>query len=336
LSNESKISLACFFDFVIPKSAIFFVESPRLLLFGAANFTLSHMPDTPTADSTLKEERLRQDVDRLAGAIGERNLYRYPKLCEAMAFIEQSFLDAGCQPTRQEYQARGKSFANVEAEVAGQEFPQDIFIVGAHYDTARGSPGANDNASGIAALLALCRSFAHKRLSRTLRFVAFTNEERPFLRTPRMGSRVYARRCRERKEMIKAMISLETIGYRSQEKGSQWLSFFGSLYPNRGDFIVFVANGFSKELLNEATRSFRRHSHVPCETATLPSFSPGAKSSDHWSFWKERYPALMVTDTAPLRYPHYHKPSDTTEKLRYNFLNGVVQGIEGVLCDMVV
>jgi Zn-dependent M28 family amino/carboxypeptidase len=286
-------------------------------------------------DSAFNEERLRQDVERLADIIGERNLYRYADLCEAMRFIEQSFIDTGCLPTRQEYQARRKSFANIEAEMTGQESPQEIIIVGAHYDTARGSPGANDNASGIAALLALSRSFAHRRLARTLRFVAFTNE-RPFLRTPRMGSRVYARRCRERNEVVKAMLSLETIGYCSDEKGSQWLSFFGSLYPNRGDFIVFVANGSSKELLNQATRSFRSHTDVSCETATLPTFSPGAKSSDHWSFWKEGYPALMVTDTAPLRYPHYHKPTDTAEKLRYDFLNKVVQGVEGLLRDMVV
>ena len=134
---------------------------------------------------------------------------------------------------RQEYEAGGKSFANIEAEIIGQNFPQDIMILGAHYDTARGSLGVNDNASGMAALLALARSFAHQRVSRTLRLVAFTNEERPFLRTPTMASRVYARRCREREENINAMISLETVGYCSDEKGSQWLSFAGSIYPNR-------------------------------------------------------------------------------------------------------
>jgi acetylornithine deacetylase/succinyl-diaminopimelate desuccinylase-like protein len=132
--------------------------------------------------------------------------------------VEQSFLDAGYQPRRQEYQARGKSFANIEAEIAGQDDPQDIVIIGAHYDAARGSPGANDNASGIAALLTLAHSFFDKQISRTLRFVAFTNEERPFLRTAWMGSRVYARRCRERAENVPAMLSLETIGYCSQQR----------------------------------------------------------------------------------------------------------------------
>jgi acetylornithine deacetylase/succinyl-diaminopimelate desuccinylase-like protein len=174
-----------------------------------------------------QEEGLRQYIDRLASSIGERNIYRYPKLCEAAAFIEQSFLDAGYQPRRQEYQARGKRFANIEAEITGQDYPQDIVIIGAHYDTVRGSPGANDNASGIAALLTLARSFFDKRISRTLRFVAFTNEERPFLRTTRMGSRVYARRCREHEENIIGMLSLETIGYYSRKQvanGSRFLA----------------------------------------------------------------------------------------------------------------
>lgn len=292
------------------------------------------MTTTVTADPSRQEEWLRQAVDALAGGIGERNVYCYPKLCEAAAFIEQSFREAGYQPTRYEYHARGKSFANIEAEIRGQDSPHEIIIIGAHYDTARGSPGANDNGSGVAALLVLARSFANKRSSRSLRFVAFTNEERPFLRTALMGSRVYARQCRERAENIIAMLSLETMGYCSQKSGSQWLSFFGALYPSRGDYIVFVANPSSKELLKNVTQSFRRQTDISWQTATLPSFSPGAKSSDHWSFWKEGYPALMVTDTAPFRYPHYHKPSDTPDKLRYDFLNGVVEGLQGVVRDL--
>jgi Zn-dependent M28 family amino/carboxypeptidase len=287
-------------------------------------------------DASRQEKQLRHDIQRLADDIGERNIYRYAELCKAAEFIEQAFLDAGYKPARQEYKARSKVFWNVEAAVAGQEFPEDIVIVGAHYDTARNSPGANDNGSGVAALLELARSFAHERVSRTIRFVAFTNEERPFLRTRNMGSRVYARRCRERNEKITAMMSLETIGYCSNQRGSQWLSLFGLLYPNQGNFIVLVSNPSSKQLLSRACESFRRSTGVPVETAVLPSFSPGAKSSDHWSFWKESYPGLMVTDTAPLRYPYYHKAADMPDKLRYDFLSGVVDGLKGTVRDLVM
>jgi hypothetical protein len=153
-----------------------------------------------------QEAILRQDIGRLAGAIGQRNLDHYAKLNEAATFIEQSLRQTGHVPVRQEYEARGMRFANVEIELRGVDRPQEIVIIGAHYDTARGSPGANDNASGIAALLALAREFSHKEIARTLRLVAFTNEERPFLRTEKMGSRVSARRCRERNEDINRII----------------------------------------------------------------------------------------------------------------------------------
>jgi Zn-dependent M28 family amino/carboxypeptidase len=151
-----------------------------------------------------------------------------------------------------------------------------------------------------------------------------------------MGSRVYAPRCRDRKENVTAMLSLETIGYCSQEKGRQWLSLFGLLYPSRGNFIVLVANRSSKRLLSEALRAFGHHTDIPCETATLPNTFPGANSSDHWSFWKESYPALMITDTAPLRYPYYHTPQDTADKLRYDFLAEVVRGLRGLVADLVL
>jgi Zn-dependent M28 family amino/carboxypeptidase len=294
------------------------------------------MMSSPAPSANPRQERLREDVERLAGDIGERNLYRYDQLLAAADFIENSFRQSGYETTRHEYEALGKTFTNIQVEIRGREVPREIVIVGAHYDTARGSPGANDNGSGVAALLALARAFAEKELSRTLRFVAFTNEERPLLRTAKMGSRVYARHCRERGEQITAMLSVETAGYCSENKGSQWLSLFGLLYPRRGNFIVLVANIASRRLLGRCSDSFRRHARIPCETATLPGFLPGARSSDQWSFWKEGFPAVMITDTAPLRYPHYHKPDDTPDKLRYNFLDGVVEGLQGVVTDLVL
>jgi Zn-dependent M28 family amino/carboxypeptidase len=173
------------------------------------------------------EELLRQDVAQLASRIGERNLKRYEALCEAASFIEQSFGAAGHEAMRQSYEALGKRFTNVEVEIRGNDRGDEVFVVGAHYDTAMGSPGANDNGSSVASLLALARHFSGGFASRTLRLVAFTNEERPFLRTKRMGSRVYARRSRERGEHIVGMLSLETIGYCSDEPRSQKLSLGG-------------------------------------------------------------------------------------------------------------
>ena len=288
-----------------------------------------------TGRAAPQAARLREDVERLAGEIGERNVWRYEQLAAAERLIERWLREAGYATARQEYEALGKRFANLEVEIRGRTAPGEVVVVGAHYDTGRGSPGANDNGSGIAALLALARTFAHEPVGRTLRFVAFTNEERPLLRTPLMGSRVYARRCRERGENVVGMVCLETIAYRSESPWSQRLALFGLVAPRRGNFIAFVGNRRSRALLGDAAASFRRRTAVPCETFTLPTNFPGAWSSDHWSFWKEGYAAFMVTDTAPLRYPYYHRRGDTPDKLDYDFLGAVTDGVRGVVSDLV-
>jgi Zn-dependent M28 family amino/carboxypeptidase len=275
---------------------------------------------------------LQADVDRLSREIGARNIYHYPSLERAAEFLKASFVAAGYAPQVQQYEARGKRFENIEAELRGTSSPDQIFIVGAHYDTRRNSPGADDNASGVAALLALSRRFAGRRLARTVRFVALTNEERPFLRTELMGSRVYANACREKDENIVGMVSLESIGYRSTKPGSQRLSLFGLYAPRAGNFVAFVANRQSRALMRGAFDAFRASEPpVAAEQYVLPSDFPGAWSSDHWSFWKSGYPAFMVTDTAPLRNPHYHKPTDTPEKLDYDWLFGIVAGMSAVI-----
>jgi Zn-dependent M28 family amino/carboxypeptidase len=293
------------------------------------------MNESDINESTQHIVRLRQDCYRLAQDIGERNIYRYTQLAEAGSLIEEWLREAGYTPARQEYEASERVFANIEAEVQGSSAPAEVVIVGAHYDTHRNSPGANDNGSGIAALVSLARSFAHEPIARTLRFVAFTNEEKPFLRTKNMGSYRYAARCRDRGENVIGMICLETIACRFEQPGTQRLSLFGLLAPTRGNFIALVGNRRSHGLLSEASESFRRNAPIRYETFTLPTNFPGAWSSDHWSFWKHDYPAIMVTDTAPLRYPYYHKPGDTIEQLDYDFLAGVVEGVRGAVADLV-
>jgi Zn-dependent M28 family amino/carboxypeptidase len=168
-----------------------------------------------------------------------------------------------------------------------------------------------------------------------VRFVAFVNEEPPFYRSEQMGSRVYARRSRERRDHIVAMLSLETIGYYSDEPGSQLYPFpLRFFYPSTGNFLAFVANLGSRGLLREALASFRRNAQFPSEGVAAPAFIPGVDWSDHWSFWQESYPALMVTDTAPYRYPHYHTLQDTPDKLDYERLARVVMGLHGMLRDL--
>jgi Zn-dependent M28 family amino/carboxypeptidase len=211
-----------------------------------------------------------------------------------------------------------------------------IIVIGAHYDSVFGSPGANDNGSGVAAMLALARRFAGKPAGQTLRFVAFANEEPPYFQTEQMGSLVYASRCKARGDQISAMISLETIGYFSDAPRSQTYPSLGvgAFYPTTGNFIGFVGNIRSRTLLRRAIFLFRQQGKLPSEGGALPSFIPGVGWSDQWAFWQSGYPGIMITDTAPFRYPHYHAATDTPDKLDYDRFALVVSGVEKTIAEL--
>src|SRR5919198_3353689 len=282
---------------------------------------------------TLREE-LRADVQKLAGEIGERNMWHYQQLSAAADFIEDSFSRAGLRPRRDSYELRGQACHNIEVEISGTR--PEILLIGAHYDSVFGSPGANDNGSGVAAMLALARRFAGRKTEHTLRFVAFVNEEPPYFLSGEMGSLVYAGRCKVRGDKISAMISLETVGYFSDEPNSQTYPSpgLGIFYPKVGNFIGFVANVHSRALLRRVIGLFREHAKIPSEGAALPSFVPGVSWSDQWSFWRNGYPGIMVTDTAPFRYPYYHSANDTPDKLDYDRFTLVVSGMHKVIEDL--
>jgi hypothetical protein len=289
------------------------------------------LPPATDSERALALE-LRRDVEKLAGEIGERNVRHPRELAAAADFIERSLAAAGHAPRRQSYDVGAVRCHNLEVELTGSS---EIVVVGAHYDSVVGAPGANDNGSGVAATLALARRFASQRPRRTLRFVLFANEEPPHFQTADMGSARYARRAKQRGERIVAMLSLETLGYYSDAEASQsYPPPVGMFFPSRGNFIGFVSNLSSRRLLREVVASFRSHTRFPSEGAALPSLVPGVGWSDQWAFWQEGYPALMVTDTAPFRYPHYHTPDDTPDKLDYERFARVVAGLERVVGDL--
>ena len=291
------------------------------------------LPSLTTEQSALRAE-LFADVQSLAGEIGQRNVFRYAKLTAAAEFIERSFTGAGWRPRRDSYEVDGKICHNIEVELPGRS--AEVILVGAHYDSVIGAPGANDNGTGVAAVLALARRFSGKPCARTLRFVAFVNEEPPHFQTELMGSWVYASRCKQRGDRIAAMLSLETIGCFSSHRGSQHypVPLLGLVYPSAGNFIAFVGDIRSRKLVRQSIGSFRRHTQFPSEGAALPAGIPGIGWSDHWSFWQHGYPAIMITDTAPFRYPHYHLGSDTPEQLDYASMARVVSGVEKVIRDL--
>jgi len=249
-------------------------------------------------------KKLERDVREIAGRIGERSVRRPRALAEAADFVEKSLVETGLRVRRLPVLELGAD--NIEAELPGSDPSGAIVVVGAHYDTVEGCPGANDNGTGVAAMLALARRFAKTRPARTLRFVAFPGEEPPTFDTDAMGSAAYAKACRAMGETIEAMLSLETLGCYSDALESQKfpLPLLGFVYPNRGDFVTFVGNLRSASLVRRAIGAFRDYARFPSEGAALPSWIPGVGWSDHASFWSAGYPAIMVTDTAPFRYPH--------------------------------
>jgi hypothetical protein len=289
-----------------------------------------------TREETQLADRLRRHLRMLGEDIGERNIWREGTLAATADYIDDAFQSMGYAVVSQEYVSRGTRVRNVETGNEGGSRADEVIVIGAHYDTVQGSPGANDNGSGVAALLEIARHLHDKPLARSVRFVAFVNEEAPFFYTWDMGSHRYARRARERGENIIAMLSLETIGYYSDAERSQHYPnpLYAWLYPDRGDFIGFVGNVASRKLVRRCLRSFRSHTGFPSEGVAAPGGMMGIHWSDHWSFWEEDYPALMVTDTALFRYPHYHAPSDTPDKIDYERLARVVSGLGRVTEDL--
>jgi hypothetical protein len=280
------------------------------------------------------ERRLERHVRVLGGDIGERNVFRPARLAAAADHLE-TLLGMGHRVESQAFETAGVRVRNLEVEQRGRSRPDEVVVVGAHYDSVIGSPGANDNATGVAAVIELSRLLAERELPPTVRFVFFVNEEPPFYLTGEMGSRHYAERARERGDRIVAMLALETIGYYSDEEGSQQYPFpFHLFYPSRGDFLGFVGNLSSRTLVRRALRCFRCHASLPAEGLAAPGWMAGVGWSDHWSFWQQGYPGVMVTDTALFRYEAYHSAQDTPDRIRYGHLARAVAGLESVVIDL--
>lgn len=280
----------------------------------------------------VSSESLRRHVTVLGAEIGERNVRHPQALRRAADYIRAVWERQGYTVAPHEYEFDGEVWANLEVTQTGADLAAEIVLVGAHYDSVLGSPGANDNGTGVAALLELTRCLAQHRPRRTLRFVAFVNEEPPLFWTRAMGSHVYARAARKRGDDIRAMLSLETIGYYSDAPGSQrYPPFLKWFYPERGNFIAFLANPRSRALLKRAVAAFRAATDFPAEHLTASALVPGVGWSDQLSFWQAGYPALMVTDTALYRYPYYHTAQDTPDKVDYGALARVTQGLCAVV-----
>jgi Zn-dependent M28 family amino/carboxypeptidase len=279
-------------------------------------------------------ERSRRIVETLAGEYPSRHGSNPKVLNGAATFIEQEFTSLGCQVQTQWYESDGEKVRNIIVEKHGRSPDEASIVIGAHYDTVVGTPGADDNASGIAGLIELSRLLKEYRNRRTIRFVAFPHEEPPYFYTQDMGSRQYARKFKESGGTIHAMLTLEMLGYAGEGFKQLYpvplLRILGR-YPKDGTFIALVSNLRSARVLSIVRKAMRQRGTVGVEGLSAPGFIPPLFLSDHSSFWRYGFPALMITDTAFLRNPHYHSATDTPATLNYDFLANVVVAVHAAV-----
>jgi len=277
--------------------------------------------------------RMKEHVRVLSSQIGHRDVYAaYAGLTRARSYISDSLLSYGYQVDHQEYASLGRTVANVVAIKPGLDAALPPAIIGAHYDSCD-NPGADDNASGVAALLELARVCGEISLPRTVRFVFFVNEEPPFFKTESMGSRVYTRRLKEQDEEIFGAVVLDSVGYYTDAPFSQkYPPLVGPFYPNKGNFLAVVGNFRSRGLVAGTARALKAR-QVPRRGLILDYF-PAASFSDHWSFWEEGYRGIMITDTAFMRNPTYHRLTDTFEKLDYDVMAALTAALSDWLQDI--
>ncbi|MDF3066409.1 MAG: peptidase [Polyangiaceae bacterium] len=289
-----------------------------------------------SADERDVSAELEQHVRVLAVDIGERRATEGDSLARAERYlIDELSKVRGGKLRRERIPSSPAEAANLVLDLPGRH-AAPLVLIGAHYDSAPGgTPAANDNGSGTAALLVLARRLAQSEHPLPLRFVLFANEEMPYFETEAMGALVHARGCAQRGEKLRAMFSLETMGHFSDVPGSQkYPPPLSRLYPNTGNFIGFVGNLASRALVRDSLGHFRAHATVPSEGAALPASLPGVGWSDHWAFWQQGYAAVMVTDTAPFRDPNYHQLTDTPEQMDFDRLARVVVGLEAMLREL--
>jgi Zn-dependent M28 family amino/carboxypeptidase len=281
------------------------------------------------------EKNLKATVEYLSVEIGQRSYLDIDKLNASAGYIEDRLSSCGLKIRRQEFSYEGNTYYNIIGEKEGDE-DEAALIIGAHYDTVIGTPGADDNASGVAGLLEIARLSMHMPSKRPLKFAAFCLEEPPHFRTSKMGSFVYAKSLKEQKAKVFGMISLEMIGFYTEKEGSQFypLPFFRWFYPDKGNFIAFVGNPASKRFTKAMEKAFRNASDLPVESLNAPSVVPGVDFSDHSSFWKMGYHAFMITDTAFYRNPNYHASGDTADTLNYKNMAKLVTGLSKIICTI--
>lgn len=274
----------------------------------------------------------RRHVEYLAAIQPARNHRNLLSLETAVKYIVHELTPFTQQIRLEEFKVKGRTYKNVIANFGPKD--ADVIVLGAHYDVCGDQPGADDNASGVAGLLLIAKYLAANQaaLKNNFELVFYSLEEPPHFRTEFMGSAVHAANLKKRRAPVKYMISLETIGYYSDAKGSQsYPPLLGLFYPGEGNFIALVGRSADSTLINFLKVGFMKSTNLKLVSLAAPPLVTGIDFSDHLNYWKHGYSAVMVTDTAFMRNDNYHEPGDTPETLDYAKIVEVARGVYGAV-----
>jgi len=283
----------------------------------------SNSPSSMTTDPA----RLRADVEAMSVKFHPRDWQNPQNLDRCADYIAGEMRKAGAAVEFQHYEALGKNYRNVIGRFGAGKTRK--IIIGAHYDSCDDTPGADDNASGVAGLLELARMIGEQPVDLEVELVAYTLEEPPFFRSQMMGSAIHAASVADERERIIGVIVLEMIGYFSDESGSQGypLPLMKAFYPGRGNFITVVSRWDQGRWIKQVKQDMKGATPLPVYSFRAPQALPGVDFSDHRNYWPHDIPALMVTNTAFHRNRAYHTPNDTADRLDYERMGLVVVGV---------
>lgn len=280
----------------------------------------------------VNSERMRRDVRVLTSITPARNAYNIASLDKSADYITAEFGKTGCRIDRQYFSNKDKRYQNIVCSFGPED--AERIVIGAHYDVKGEQPGADDNASGVAGMLEIARLIGETKapIRHRVDLVAFTLEEREFLREPlrtrKLGSYTYAKGLHESGARVRLMMALEMIGYFSDKPGSQrYPLFLKWFYPDKGNYIAVVGSLGEGLAVQDIKRHMSAACRIPVESLSAPSLIPGVNFSDHHSFWRFGYRAIMITDTAFYRNPNYHRATDTVETLDFGKMAEVVKGV---------
>ncbi len=275
-------------------------------------------------------QNLRRHVYHLSETIGERHIWKDGSLAKAAEYIDSVFRGNNMAVDKQMLSCYGKSVSNLIVKKQGQN--PDLIVLGAHYDTVPGSPGADDNASAVAVMLEVARLCQDIQTKSTITFAALVNEESPCYGTENMGSMVYAESLKKSNAPVKLMICLESVGYFPNNENQKYpFPGMGLFYPRTADFLGIVGNLISIRYVTALARAIRKNADIKVRTLVAPEYVAGINRSDHFAFWHYGYKAVMITDTAFFRNKNYHRETDTIDTLDFYSMTQIVKGLYNAL-----